>query len=292
MRGEKMKRILLTGGKGFFASRFNLFYRDKYAIISAGRDALDIQDEKKCIEFIKIHRPDYIVHTAAIAATEYCNAHPEMAHEVNVNGTLNIAKGCELTSSKLIFLSSEQVFNGNYESGPYSEKHYPCPDTVYGQTKLEAEGKLEGMLKQLWILRFPWLFGMPERNLNINPNILWSTIKTAMSGKREKIAANEYRGMSYVFDIIEKFDKIFELPYGTYHVGAENNLSRYDAACLVLKEMGIGNRISELIEKDEEKYKDHPRDVRLCTSKIRNLGINFLNTEEGIKKCIKDYNLV
>lgn len=286
-----MKKILLTGGKGFFASRFNSFYKDKYDILAAGRDILDIQDESKCIEFIKTYKPDYIVHTAAVAATIYCNEHPDIAHEINVNGTLNIARGCMAASSKLIFLSSEQVFNGNYESGPYSEEDIPCPDTVYGQTKLEAEGELRKILGKLWILRFPWLFGMPERGMSINTNILWGTINTAISGKKEKVPVNEYRGMSYVYDIIEKFDKIFQLPYDTYHIGAENNLSRYDAACLVLKELGLSHRISELIEKDVEKYKDHPRDVRLSTSKVQNLGIQFLNTEEGIKKCIRDYNL-
>lgn len=286
-----MKKILLTGGKGFFASRFNLFYKDKYEIIAAGRDVLDIGNESNCIEFIKAYNPDYVIHTAAIAATIYCNEHPDLAHEVNVDGTLNIAKGCLNTSSKLIFISSEQVFNGNYASGPYSEEDIPCPDTVYGQNKLEAEGKLQSMLEELWILRFPWLFGMPERRLNINPNILWSTIQTAISGKSEKVAANEYRGMSYVYDIIEKFDRIFEIPYGTYHVGAENDLSRYDAACMVLKELGLSNKIGELIQRDDEKYKDHPRDVRLSTGKIRNLGIDFLNTEDGIRECIRDYNL-
>lgn len=287
-----MKKILLTGGKGFFASRLNLYYKDKYDIVSAGRDKLDIQDESKCLEFIKEYKPDYVVHTAAVAATIYCNEHPDIAHEVNVNGTVNIAKGCQATSSKLIFLSSEQLFNGNYESGPYSEEDTPCPDTVYGQTKLEAEGKLREILEEHWILRFPWLFGMPERGLSINPNILWGTINTAISGIKEKVPSNEYRGMSYVYDVIEKFDKVFELPYGTYHFGAENNLSRYDAACLVLKELGLSHRINELIEKDEEKYNGHPRDVRLTTAKIRSFGIDFLNTEEGIRKCIKDYNLV
>lgn len=287
-----MKKILLTGGRGFFASRFNSFYRDKYDIVAAGRDILNIQDESKCTEFIKAYNPDYIVHTAAVAATIYCNEHPDIAHEINVKGTLNVARGCMAASSKLIFISSEQVFNGNYESGPYIEEDIPCPDTVYGQTKLEAEGRLQEMLEELWILRFPWLFGMPERGLSINPNILWGTITTAISGKKEKIAVNEYRGMSYVYDIIEKFYKIFELPYGTYHVGAENNLSRYDAACLVLRKLGLSHRISELIEKDEEKYRDHPRDVRLSTARIRNLGISFLNTEDGIIQCLKDYNLI
>ncbi len=286
-----MKKILLTGGKGFFASRFNLFYKDKYYILSAGREVLDIQDEKKSIEFIKEYKPDYVVHTAAIAVTDYCNAHPDIAHDVNVTGSINIAKACQLASSKLIFLSTEQIFNGNYESGPYSEEHIPFPDTVYGQTKLEAEGKLKEILDELWILRFTWLFGMPERGLNINSNILWNTIKTAILGQKEKITINEYRGMTYVYDVIEKFDKIFELPYGIYNVGAENNLSRYDTAALILNELGLSNRIRDLIEKDEEKFKDHPRDIRISTDKLRKLGINFLTTEEGIKKCIKDYNL-
>lgn len=292
IRGEIMKKILLTGGNGFFASRFNMFYKDKYDIITAGRDMLNIQDESRCIGFIKENKPDYIIHTAAIAATAYCNEHPDTAYEINVNGTMNIAKGCELVSSKLIFISTEQVFNGNSERGPYSEENTPHPDTVYGETKLDAECKLRAMLENLWILRFTWLFGMPERGLKLNPNILWGTINAAISGKKERVPVNEYRGMSYVYDIIEKFDKIFELPYDTYHVGAENNLSRYDAACLVLRELGLSHRINDVIEKDEKKYKNHPRDVRLSTEKIRNHGIKFLNTEEGIRKCIKDYNLI
>jgi dTDP-4-dehydrorhamnose reductase len=286
-----MKKILLTGGNGFFASRFNAYYKDMFEIISADKSVLDIRDEQKAINLIKDIKPDYVIHAAAIAATELCNNHPDLAYDINVKGALNVAKGCELANSKLVFLSSEQVFNGNIESGPYTEEHVPVPNTVYGQNKLEAEQKLKNILHDLWIIRFTWLFGLPEKGLSINANIIWNTLQTILRGEVEKVPVNEYRGMAYVYDVIEKFHKIFEIPYGTYHVGSENNLNRYETVCLILKEMGLSSRIHEIVKEDREKYKDKTRDLRLNLSKIKKLGINFLNTEEGIKKCLQDFNL-
>lgn len=286
-----MNKILLTGGAGYFGTRFNQHYKDKYEILSVDKADLDIRDEHKTIEIIKNFKPDYVIHTAAIAVTEFCDTHPDIAHDINVKGTLNVAKGCEMVNAKMVFISSEQVFNGNLESGPYTEEDKPLPDTMYGKNKFEAEIKLKEILEEIWIARFTWLFGLPDKGLPINPNIMWNTIMTMLTGKKEKIATNEYRGMGYGYDVIEKFTGIFDIPYGTYHLGGENNLSRYETACLILREMGIGHRIDELLEKDTIKYKDHPRDVRLSTAKIRGQGIDFLNTEEGIKRCIKDYNL-
>ena len=68
---------------------------------------------------------------------------------------------------------------------------------------------------------------------------------------------------------------IFEFPYGIYHIGSQNDLSRYDICSLIFKEVGIEHRIDELLEMDSEKYKDHPRDVRLCTDKIKSYGLEF-----------------
>lgn len=286
-----MEKILLTGGKGFFASRFNEFYKDKYEIMCPGRQELDIRDEKKTVELIKDFRPDYVIHTAAIAVTKYCDEHPDIAHSINVDGALNVARGCELVDAKMIFTSSEQVFNGNPESGPYNEEHAPVPDTMYGKNKLEAEKKLREMLEKLWIVRFSWLFGLPDKGMKVNANIMWNTVSTVLSGKKDKVPVNEYRNMSYGYDVVEKFTKLFDIPYGTYHIASDNTMNRYETACFILKEMGIAHRIDELLEKDTEKYADHPRDVRLNTDKIKNLGINLLNTEEGIKKCIEDYSL-
>ncbi|MCY6369874.1 SDR family oxidoreductase [Clostridium ganghwense] len=286
-----MKKILLTGGNGFFCSRFVKEYKDKYEILSLDKQQLDVTNELKVMSTIKEFNPDYVIHAAAIAVTDFCNEHPKLAHDINVKGSVYVAKACKEVGAKLVFISSEQVFNGNSESGPYTEEDTPIPDTVYGQNKLEAEGLLKEILDELWILRFTWLFGFPERNLNINSNILWNTISSMLKDEKVKAPVNEYRGMTYVQEVLENFENVFSMPYGTYHIGSKNNLSRYDIVKLILTKMGQEHRLDKLLQKDTEKYKEHPRDIRLNTEKATKAGLKFSNTEDAIKKCIRDYNL-
>ncbi len=287
-----MKKVLLTGGLGFFCTRFSARYKEEFEILSTGKDDLDITDELKVMKVFKEFKPDYVIHAAAIAITDFCNKHPEIAYKVNVGGSVNVAKACKAVNAKLVFISSEQVFNGNKEPGPYSEEDTPVPNTVYGENKLEAEGLLKEILDELWILRFTWLFGMPQRGFNINANIMWNTITALLKGEKIYASPYEFRGMTYETQMIENFKKVFELPYGTYHVGSENNSSRYDVVKQILTEMGLDSRIDDVLVKDESKYnKDSQRDVRLNTEKARKHGLIFTTTEEGIKKCIKDYKL-
>lgn len=286
-----MKKILLTGGKGFFCTRFNERYKNEYEILSTDKDDLDITDMEKVFKAFKDFKPDYVIHAAAIAVTDFCNKHPEIARRINVDGAVNVARACKEVGAKLVFISSEQVFNGNKEPGPYDENHTPVPNTVYGQNKLEAERLLREITDELWILRFTWLFGMPEREMGIASNILWETLVSLLKGEKIYASPNEFRGMTYVFEMIENFKKVFELPYGTYHIGSTNNMSRYEVVKHILTEMGLSHRLDEVLVKDEEKYKDSPRDVRLNTAKIREHGIVFSTTKDGITQCIKDYKL-
>ena len=286
-----MKKILLTGGQGFFCTRFTKRYKDEYEILSTDKDNLDITDEHKVLEVLKEFKPDYVIHAAAIAVTDFCNKHPEIAYKINVVGAVNVAKACKDVGARLVFISSEQVFNGNIIAGPYSEENAPDPDTVYGQNKLEAEGLLKNILDELWILRFTWLFGLPEKGLNIVSNIMWETVTALLKGEKIYASPNEFRGMTYAAEMVENFNKVFSLPYGTYHVGSTNNLSRYDVVKHIITEMGLENRIDEILIRDEQKYKDIPRDVRLNTNKAKEHGLIFSNTIDGLTQCIKDYKL-
>lgn len=286
-----MKKILLTGGNGFFCTRFVQKYKNEYEILSASSSMLDITDKAKVTETIKSFKPDYVIHAAAKASTEFCDKNPELAYKINVTGAINVAKACKRAHSKMIFLSTEQVFNGNVESGPYTEEDIPCPNTMYGKNKLEAEGLLKEVLDALWIVRFTWLFGVPERNCGMSSNILWDTLATILQGKKIKVTPNEFRGLTYVHEVVDQFSKIFELPYGTYHVGSHNSLSRYDICSLIFKELGLEYRIEELLAVDFEKYKDHPRDVRLCTDKIKSYGLEFSESKDGIVKCLSEFKI-
>lgn len=285
-----MEKILITGANGFFASRFIQYYKDKYDILPIRRNDLDINNEKSVIDVIKKYNPQYVIHTAAIADTGVCENNPELSLKVNVDATINIAKACSINKSKLIYLSSEQVYNGNVESGPYDENIVPLPNTVYGKHKLQAEKEISKILNEAWILRLTWLFGFPERNRKVNANIIWNILKAAIRNEKIKIPVHEFRGMTYVYDLIGNFDKIFEIPYGIYNTGSENDLNTYEIAQIVLKEMGIKNRAKELLIKDVERYKDLHRDLRISNDKFKKQGIYFKETKDAITQCINESN--
>jgi dTDP-4-dehydrorhamnose reductase len=286
-----MQRVLLTGGNGFIGTRFREAHHHKFEILSTDVDQLNILNKDKVEDALRLFKPDYVIHAAAIALTNFCNNNPEKCREINVTGTVNVAEACKKTGSKLIFLSTEQVFNGNPEPGPYKEDHIPVPDTVYGKNKLEAEAMLKDIFDNYLILRFTWMFGIPERHRPVVANIFWSTIEAALKGEQIRVPSNEYRGLTYVNELMDQFGDIMKLPPGTYHIGSQNLKSRYDIVCHILNEMGLANRIDELILKDSEKYKDNPRDARLDTSLLESRGIIFSETSDAVSRCIREYNL-
>lgn len=282
-------KILITGGQGFFASRFVDFYKNKYEIFAPGHKELDVTDEASVNKVIAAFAPDIIIHTAAVASTDYCNGHPDIAHKINVDGTVYLAHAAKEIDAQMVFISSEQVFNGNDEAGPYSENHMAVPDTVYGQTKLEAEKLLQEILPELWILRFTWLFGLPQRNCGMSDNIVWGTIKSILQNKPVKASKNEFRGMTYVQEVIENMEKIFKIPYGTYNIGAQNNKSRYEITAEIIKELGLEQRLPELLSEDTIKYAQKARDIRINTDKAARAGVIFSDTTAAIKKCLAEY---
>lgn len=284
-----MEAILITGAEGFFASRFIKYYTDKYEVIAVNHKTLDITDEKQTLEIIKKIQPKYLVHAAAISDTGLCEKNPELSYKVNVKGSINVAKACAETQTKLIYLSSDQIYNGNVEAGPYKEEILVNPNTVYGKHKLEAEKNISQIAQDGVLLRLTWLFGLPEKNIKTSSNIVWNVIKAALKSERLKLPVNEYRGISYVYDLIENFEKILGLPSGIYNTGSENNLNTYEIAKIILEQMGLSNRVEELLIKDEDRYKSAPRDLRICNKNLENNNIVFTSTKDAIGKCSKDF---
>ncbi|MCJ7688632.1 MAG: sugar nucleotide-binding protein, partial [Clostridiaceae bacterium] len=160
---DKMNTVLITGSQGFFASRFIKYYEQNYNVIGLNHSNLDITDEKETIKTIIKYKPDYVIHCAALSDTSFCQANPERSYNTNVKGSINVAKGCLEAKAKLIYFSSDQVYNGNVEVGPNEEGCIVLPNTVYGNHKLEAEKGMLEIMDAIVILRLTWLFGLPER---------------------------------------------------------------------------------------------------------------------------------
>ncbi|MEQ8155522.1 MAG: sugar nucleotide-binding protein [Clostridiaceae bacterium] len=286
-----MEKILLTGGKGFFCSRLAAYYKNQYEFLITDKDQLDITDEAAVMKTVIEFNPDIIIHAGAVAVTEFCDRNPEVAHKINVDAAVYVARAAKSVGSKLVFISTEQVFNGNTNDGPFTEEDEAVPNTVYGANKLEAEGLLKEILNELWIVRFTWMFGVPERNCNMSSGILWDTMTNIMKNKKISASKREFRGMTYVYEMIENFSKLFKAPFGTYHLGAENDMNRYEIVKEIFMELGLENRIEELLTEDTVKYQDNNRDVRLNTNKAKKFDMEFSDTNEAIKKCIQEFRL-
>lgn len=284
-------KIMLTGSGGFLGSRLYKAYKDKYNIIALKHKDLDIIDHYEAQKVIKDITPDIIIHAAGMSATKACEENPELAFKVNVDASINIANAAKKIGARMLFVSSEQVFNGNVDDGPYNENNIAVPSTVYGETKLKAEEMLRKEIDELYILRLSWMFGLPERGVPNNTNLMWKLLNATITNKPIKIADNEYRGITYIYDLIDNLDSIFELPYSTYHFGSINEKSTYKTAVFILEQMGVPmEKIEKIIIKDDEKYKDKMRDLRLSYEKIKSYGININSSDKSIQRALREFD--
>ena len=137
-----MKKILVTGASGFVGSRFVARWRSEYNILTPTHAELDITDYASVSSYFVQNSPDVVVHLAALSNTGYCEQNEAESYRVNVDGAANIARAAAMCGAKMIFFSSDQVYNGNLESGLLSEDVVVAPENVYGRHKLEAEERV------------------------------------------------------------------------------------------------------------------------------------------------------
>ena len=102
-----MKKILITGSSGFLGSRLAYYLKEKYELLLPSHTELNVSREEAVRAYMEEHRPDVVIHCAALSNTWYCEQHREESHKVNVQGSVRIAKACKFTGAKLVFMSSD-----------------------------------------------------------------------------------------------------------------------------------------------------------------------------------------
>jgi dTDP-4-dehydrorhamnose reductase len=286
-------KIFVTGAGGFLNSRMINRWKSDYDMIPMNRKKMNLNDYEGLRKYFDSIKPHIVIHGGAMSATQECEDNPDLAYKVNVTGTVNIARAAKASGAKLIFFSTEQVFNGNVDDGPYREDDTALPSTVYGKTKLEAERLLALETDQYWILRLSWMFGLPERLVPNNPNLLWNLLRAITTNTQISISNNEFRGITHVYDLIDNLQNILNLPFDTYHFGSQNHLSTYDTAVFMLEHMGLSkNRINEIVIKDELKHKNNKRDLTMSYEKIRSLGININTSQDSIRGALEQFRFI
>lgn len=277
--------MLITGARGFLGARVAQYYAGRYEVIAVGHEEMDISDLESVRRLFGQRRPDVVIHCAAISDTGYAERHPEESFAVNVLGTEHVARACAEVGGKLIYMSSDQVYNGNAESGPLPESVEPCPASVYGRDKLEAESRARAIDPTAVGLRLTWMYDRPDSPLKLNRNLLVNLRQAHQEGTLLRVATREYRGITDVRAVVNRLEACLRLPGGAYNFGSENRLNSYETFIQAARLLGYETP-ERWILPDAERFPEHPRNLAMDISRVRSYGIDFPDTLEGVRRAI------
>lgn len=277
-----MQKLLVTGAGGFVGSRVCQQWCASVDRITPPRGFLAAADETSLRQFVEAHRPDCILHTAALSDTGYCAAHPEESYRANVLVPEWLAKAAQDTGAKLLAFSSDQVYAGVSQPGPLPETLELHPANVYGQHKLEMEQRVLAHCPEAVLLRATWLYDLPGYQLPIRGNLPLNLLRAALRGESVRFSAQDFRGVSFVLEVIANLLPAFALPGGVYNFGSSNDCNMVETARQFAAILGISVPIEEA---------DWPRNLVMDGAKLRKYGIAFLSTQDALRRCLKDYHL-
>ena len=202
---------------------------------------LDITDADAVMAALSLIRPDAVIHCAAWTAVDLAEdeANAAKVRKVNVDGTRNIAVACKATNAKMLYLSTDYVFDGQgTEPWKPDEKDF-APLNVYGRGKLEGELAISSILEKHFIVRIAWVFGLNGENFIKTMLHLGKTRDTV------RVVNDQIGTPTYTYDLARLLvDMIGTDKYGFYHATNEGGyISWYDFACEIFRQAGMNTNV-------------------------------------------------
>jgi dTDP-4-dehydrorhamnose reductase len=283
-------KLLIIGGSGLLGSTLTEYALSDYEIhVTYNKNPTQntnikstevelLDDRIKIVDLIKSFRPDVVVHTAAHPSVDVCETNHKIADALHVDITQDITNICTKINSKLIYISTDAVFEGQLNK-KYTEEDKPNPVNYYGKTKLEAEKIILNTPNNV-ILRTAVVYGWNKRSRFTN----W-ILETLKEKKYVDPFSDQYNTPTLVDDLAKSILKIIRLKIsGLYHATGKTCINRYEFALELADKFGYDKNLIKPVTSLQKKQ-DAPRPISTCldSSKLEQLiNHQFCDTKSGI----------
>ncbi|WP_339167379.1 dTDP-4-dehydrorhamnose reductase [Paenibacillus sp. FSL R5-0341] len=224
-------RVMVTGSAGQLGyDVVKTFQTEGHQVLACDRNQMDITDQQQCTDMITTFQPHIIIHCAAYTAVDQAEVDEDTAYAINASGTRNIAVAAESVKAKLVYISTDYVFDGS-GSTPYREYDVTNPQSVYGKSKLAGERLVQSLCTRWFIVRTSWVFGVFGSNF----------VKT-MLGLMEKrpqlqVVHDQQGSPTYTVDLARFIHTLSASEkYGIYHASNSGICTWYEFAQAISEE--------------------------------------------------------
>ena len=261
---------------------------DGSAVTKAAYVPMDITNAAQVREVISAVHPDAVIHCAAWTAVDAAEDADKQAkvQAINVQGTANIAAVCRELDCKMMYISTDYVFNGQGETpwDPDCKDYQPL--NVYGQSKLGGELAVSGALEKYFIVRIAWVFGLN------GSNFIKTMLKLSETHDTLRVVCDQIGTPTYTYDLARLLvDMIESEKYGYYHATNEGGyISWYDFACEIFRQAGRATKVQPVTTAEYGVSKAaRPFNSRLDKSKLAANGVTPLpDWKDALARYLKE----
>lgn len=224
-------RILITGAQGQVGQALVAALHNQHTVISANHADLDISATSAIARIISM-QPDLVIHPAAFTNVDACAREPDRALRINGLGTKHIALACQQLDVPLVYISTNEVFDGNAQQ-PYLEFDLTRPINPYGYSKWVGEQAVQQLLRRFYIVRIAWVFGGAR-------NFVQTILRLAHERNELAVVDDEIGNPTYAPDVAAAIAVLIQQPaYGIYHFVNEGYCSRFAFAQEILRQSAL-----------------------------------------------------
>ncbi len=294
-----MEKLMIVGGSGLLGGHLIHTAESDFDVVATylGHPfkvpgctciPMDITDSLGTEKSILDERPDIIILSAAQRNVDYCEQNREEVWKINVEGVRNVALASKKSDSKLVYLSTDLVFDGN--KGQYVEEDKTNPINHYGVTKLEGEREIARILEDSAIARVSVLY-------DVNPfehttNFVAWVINNLKQGKPLSLFMDQYRNATYIKNACDALMAIYKNDEkGIFHVAGKTCENRYDIGMKIAEIFGFDPElISQTTSDDSNWVALRPKKCCLSVDRMETrLGVSAMSIEEGLEAMKREF---